>query len=375
MDVKNYIRRVGRGLALRTILLTAAVAVCHMASAQQAKVRFPDSSISIYDGFREISQQAGMRFVVNLSKYDYNRTVTVPRDATVAEAMNALLAGSGKSWQIDGSHIMILDNDEKPGGKTQPAAQSPNGYRPAGNVNADFDRSLQDYRALGEAAANKPQKMELREIVVEQTVDGMQDGIFTYPSVNRSITLTGADARSQSTLRKLPRFALKTNLLYAAAAFTPNLGVEFGLGDRSSIDVMLAYNPWNLNGTYDDNKKLVHRLAKAEYRWWLCERFNGHFFGAHALFVNYNISQHNIPIVGFKKDYRYQGYAVGAGVSYGYHLMLASHWGLEFNAGVGLAYMNYEKKDCIKCGSLVGNYDKVYFGPTSLGVKLVFIIK
>ncbi len=374
MGVKNYTRRVGRGLALRTILLIAAVSVCQMASAQQAKVRFPDSSISIYDGFKEISRQAGMRFVVNLSKYDYSSVVSVPREATVAEAMNALLAGSGKTYRIDDSHILIIDNGGKTGSRTQ-AAHSPNGYKPSEQVNADFDRSLQDYRAIGEAAASKPPKTEQRETVVEQTVDAQQDGIFTYPSADWDVTLTGADASSQSTLRKLPRFALKTNLAYWAAAGTINLGAEFGIRDKSSIEVMLGYNPWNLNGSYENNKKLVHRLAKAEYRWWLCERFNGHFFGAHALFVNYNISQYNIPIVGFKKDYRYQGYAVGAGVSYGYHLMLSSHWGIEFNAGVGVAYMNYEKKDCVKCGSLVGNYDKWYVGPTSLGVKLLFIIK
>ncbi len=374
MGMKNYIRRAARGLALKAILLTAAAAVCLEASAQQAKVRFPDSSISIYDGFKEISRQAGMRFVVNLSKYDYGQMVGVPREATVTEAMDALLAGSGKTYQINEKHILIVDNDKGSGAAPQ-AVQSPDGYKPSEQVNAEFDGSLRDFRAQGEAAANKPAKTELRETVVEQIVEGRRDGIFTYSPVDRNITLTGADVRSQSSFRELPRFALKTNLAYWAAAGTINLGAEFGVGDKSSIEVMLAYNPWNLKGSYEDNKKLVHRTAKAEYRWWLCERFNGHFFGAHAFFTNYNISQYNIPIVGFKKDYRYQGYAVGAGVSYGYHLMLSGHWGLEFNAGVGLAYMNYEKKDCIKCGALVGNYEKMYFGPTSLGIKILFVIK
>ncbi len=370
MSIK--IRKAGIRLAI-LLLLSTLLPLGYTASAQQAKVSFKGPSLSIYDGLREISRQAGMRLVVNLSKYDYSRNVAVPSgDKSVTEALDILLAGSGQTYRIDDNHILILDkNDEA---SVQQLAPPAVGAQLPVPDNSEFEQSLHDYRALGLEAASRLPRTESRETVVEHTVDGPIDGVFNYPSSSQTVNLTAIDARSQETLRKLPTWALKTNLLYAGATLTPNLGVEVGLGDKGSLELMLSYNPWNLEGSYEDNKKLVHRMAKIEYRWWLCERFNGHFFGAHGLFANYNVSRYDIPLL-FEKEYRYQGYAVGGGISYGYHLMLAKHWGLEFTVGAGVVYMDYDKKDCAKCGNLVGHYEKIYFGPTSLGVKLVFMIK
>ena len=41
--------------------------------------------------------------------------------------------------------------------------------------------------------------------------------------------------------------AAKTNLLYWSTT-TPNLSLEFGLGQRTTLDLTGAYNPWTLNG-------------------------------------------------------------------------------------------------------------------------------
>lgn len=68
--------------------------------------------------------------------------------------------------------------------------------------------------------------------------------------------------------------AVKTNLLYWATS-TPNIGFEFGLGKRTTLDLVGGYNPWTLNK--DDNKKIKHWMVMPEFRYWLCERFNGHF--------------------------------------------------------------------------------------------------
>ena len=81
--------------------------------------------------------------------------------------------------------------------------------------------------------------------------------------------------------------AVKTNLLYWATS-TPNIGFEFGLGKRTTLDLVGGYNPWTLNK--DDNKKIKHWMVMPEFRYWLCERFNGHFFGIHTGFAEYNIS-------------------------------------------------------------------------------------
>lgn len=168
--------------------------------------------------------------------------------------------------------------------------------------------------------------------------------------------------------------ALKTNLLYGAVTLTPNLGLEVGLGKRTSLDLRAGYNPWNLKGSSDNNKKLVHLLAQPEFRWWTCERFNGHFFGVHGLFSHYNVGGHKIPLL-FEREYRYEGYAYGGGISYGYHLMLSPRWGVEFNVGAGYARLDYDKFACEKCGDKLASASKDYFGPTKAGITLVFIIK
>ena len=56
---------------------------------------------------------------------------------------------------------------------------------------------------------------------------------------------------------------LKTNLIYDAAA-TVNLGVEFPLGRRWSLDVSGNYNGWTLS----DNRKWKHWLVQPEFRFW-----------------------------------------------------------------------------------------------------------
>jgi hypothetical protein len=173
----------------------------------------------------------------------------------------------------------------------------------------------------------------------------------------------------------LPKIAVKTNLLYGAGTLTPNLSLEFGLGQKTSFALSGGYNPWNLDGTMDDNKKLVHWGARPEFRYWFCERFNGHFLGANPFYTKFNISQHDIPFVNFKKEFRYQGNAYGFGVNYGYQLPLARRWGVEFSAGVGVALMDYDVYDCSKCSGLLENKTQTYFGPTHASISLVFMIR
>lgn len=171
--------------------------------------------------------------------------------------------------------------------------------------------------------------------------------------------------------------ALKTNLFYGAYAYSPNMGLEFGLGKHSTLDLSGGFNHWNLDGSRDNNRKLVHWLAQAEYRHWFCQRFNGHFLGVHALGGQYNIAGHNMPLLFGKgsKDFRYQGWGAGAGVSYGYCWILGNRWGLEANIGVGYVRLHYDKYKCAKCGAYVTTENRNYFGPTRAGLNLIFIIK
>ena len=170
-----------------------------------------------------------------------------------------------------------------------------------------------------------------------------------------------------------PAWAVKTNLLYDATSAL-NLGVEFGLGRRWTLDVSGNYNPW----TFSENRKMKHWLVQPEVRWWSCTRFSGHFVGLHAHGGGYNwggMLPWGIRPGGEIRSHRYQGWLAGAGVSYGYHWVLGNRWGLEATVGVGYAYLDYDKYPCAKCGRKVGSASEHYFGPTKAGITLIFMIK
>ena len=82
------------------------------------------------------------------------------------------------------------------------------------------------------------------------------------------------------------QLAVKNNLLYDLTT-TPNLGLEYGVGYRSTVSLVYGLNPWSFSG---GERKAKHWVLMPEYRWWLCSRFNGHFFGVHALGGEFNLS-------------------------------------------------------------------------------------
>ncbi len=174
------------------------------------------------------------------------------------------------------------------------------------------------------------------------------------------------------------KVGIKTNLLYGADTYTPNLGLEIGLSPQTTLDLGGGYNPWHRDGSGVGNKKLVHWLAQAEFRYWTCQRFNGLFFGVHALGSQYNIAHHDLPWLLGKNSsrYRYDGYAVGGGLSVGYQFVLGKRWNLEANVGFGYARLEYDKYDCMKCGRLLEkNQSRNYFGPTKAGISIIFLIR
>lgn len=165
---------------------------------------------------------------------------------------------------------------------------------------------------------------------------------------------------------------LKTNLVHWATT-TPNLGIEFAFSRKLTMEIGYGYNPF----VFKDNKKVQHWIVQPELRYWTCESFNGHFFGIHGLIGEYNIGGVDVPIGKLKnlKDYRYQGYAYGGGISYGYQWVLSKRWNLEANLGAGYVYLDYDKYPCVKCGTLIGENTKNYFGVTKAAVSLIYLIK
>lgn len=167
---------------------------------------------------------------------------------------------------------------------------------------------------------------------------------------------------------------IKTNAAHWAMMATPNIGIEMSLNRKYTLDVEAGYNPF----TFNDNKKFKHWIVMPELRYWTCESFNGHFFGVHALASEFNVGGIDIPIGRLKdiKDHRYEGYAFGGGISYGYQWPIAKRLNLELSIGAGYAYLLYDKYKCEKCGDKIESDVKDnYFGITKAAVSLIYFIK
>lgn len=118
-------------------------------------------------------------------------------------------------------------------------------------------------------------------------------------------------------------------------------------------------------------------MLQPEGRYWLCERFNGHFFGLHALGGEFNLSNLDLPFGTFSalENSRAQGWFAGGGVGYGYHWILGNHWSLEAELGVGFIHANYKRYECEHCGELLGRAHKNYLGVTKAAISIIYIIK
>jgi len=126
------------------------------------------------------------------------------------------------------------------------------------------------------------------------------------------------------------KVALKTNVL-SDGLMNINAGVEVGLSPRLTLDVIGEFNAWSLS----HDRRWKHWSVQPGVRYWLCDRFSGHFVGAHLHGGQFNIGgiKNGISFLGtdFSKlsDARFQGWFVGGGVSYGYAWILDKHWNIE----------------------------------------------
>lgn len=169
--------------------------------------------------------------------------------------------------------------------------------------------------------------------------------------------------------------AVKTNLLYDATA-TINAGVEVAIAPRWTLDVSGNFNGWNQS----HQRRWKHWLVQPEARYWFCDPFAGHFLGVHLHGGQYNVGglDNHLSFLGTDfsglGDYRYQGWFVGAGVTYGYSVILGRHWNMEFEIGVGYAYTRYDQFRCVGCGRKVReDQDHHYFGPTKAAINLIYV--
>lgn len=190
----------------------------------------------------------------------------------------------------------------------------------------------------------------------------------------KRLTLGALVLMAATPLLNAQNVGIKTNLI-PDAALSPNLGIEIGLANKWTLDISGEVNFWDVN-----NHKWKHWLAQPEIRYWLCDRFAGHFFGLHAIGGQYNVGniKNSIHFLGsdFSQltHYRYQGWGAGAGIAYGYAWPLSKHWNFEAEIGIGWIYTRFDKYPCADCGTrLEHNKAHNYVGPTKAALSFEYI--
>ena len=199
-----------------------------------------------------------------------------------------------------------------------------------------------------------------------------------------------------------------------------------GLYERELIQVPDGYRA----SAQQRTSKLKHLAIQPEIRFWPCEKFNGHFFGIHTHGGIYNIGALKLPFnFGRNKDAQgnflgtypvtmmpadhsaltvsgvayhpwrgntqvtdndtywrnadndgiyinsYEGWFVGAGVSYGYHMIIAPRFSIEVTVGAGYTYFRYDKNRCTDCKKKIGEGESHYIGPDRAGITAVIMLK
>ena len=186
---------------------------------------------------------------------------------------------------------------------------------------------------------------------------------FTIFMITLFIALLSGTASAQ-------RFAVKSNLLYDITS-TINLGVEYKVAPRWTLEMSANYNPWS----FSDNKKMKLWMLQPEARYWLCSGFSGHFFGAHLLGGEFNyggmLPFGITPSSSGLGSKRYQGWMAGAGIGYGYNWALGKRWNLEATLGVGYIHFGYDRFEYKTYGDELGSGSKNYLGPTKAGISLI----
>ena len=327
---------------------------------QAQTIRLGKTEMTVRESIDLIRSQTNFRFTYNTVLFPSGNKVTYPSAEVPIDGMLRQIAQATEYTYVQQGHYIVFTPTQ---GKPVPAPQP---IDPLPTVS----RFGEVYASTQSANQNANRRRPVQAPVIE-IVDQTEVVMDTLRSTNTESYSSFIVPLERYANNPMPKYALKINLLYGLGTLTPNLAFEIGTGRKTSFEFSGSYNGWKLSGSHNSNKKLVHMILRPEFRWWMCERFDGHFFGVHAFYGRYNISTHEVPLL-FKKENRYDGHAFGAGFTYGYHWMLDKHWGIEFNVGVGAAYLDYDRFDCAVCDYAPIPETKWYFGPTRAGITLVY---
>jgi hypothetical protein len=171
--------------------------------------------------------------------------------------------------------------------------------------------------------------------------------------------------------------SIRNNLLYDATG-TPNLGVEFQVGDHVSVGVNGGFKSWPRFLAWDnDNENNTthwrHFLVAPEARYYFNEVFKGAFVGADFIYTHFNVGNVKFPFGLYPEvqDNRDQGSYWAGGLFAGWAWWPWQHWRIEVLGGVAAGLAAYDRYDCAHCGTKLAEERKVAVIPQA-GINIAY---
>lgn len=156
-------------------------------------------------------------------------------------------------------------------------------------------------------------------------------------------------------------FSVKTSLTMLATA-TPNVEVSMPLSKKVSLHLPVLYNPFK----FKENSRFQQLTTMPGVRIWQQQCGVHYFYSAYAIATRYHIGG------WLDNKYRYDGTGFGAGAGFGYSLVIADHWNLDFEAGLGVIWAEYDKCGWQSGSHRYGSYREFKVIPTKLDISLLY---
>lgn len=162
------------------------------------------------------------------------------------------------------------------------------------------------------------------------------------------------------------RWSVSTNLVEWAEFGTVNIDGSVAVARHWSLDTGWAYNPWTFREGSPDQFQDRSLTASVGTRWWPWHVYAGWWVRGCAQYQVYNRG-------GLLSESSEEADAYGAGIGFGYALLLGERFNIDFGMGVWGGRKDYTVFRCTNCGRIMDQGSKWFVMPNDIMVSLTFI--
>ena len=171
---------------------------------------------------------------------------------------------------------------------------------------------------------------------------------------------------AQWTTSSARRWSIGTNLLDYADFLTVNAEAGMSVDRHWSVGMKARYHPFHFCRSSGDRIQNKTLTISAGARYWPFFTYSGFFYGAKIQWDRYNTG-------GILSPSTIEGDAWGAGLHFGYALMLGRHINIEFGLGLWTGWASYREYSSPVCGKRTGCGSGMFIAPDDIAINIIYI--